>query len=92
MRPTHDGLIVFKKWFSSTPDQQAEPIIKLAYKLLEDPLWRDRMTRELQRAIELCAGYEGQERQLAHARILDFKRLIRALANIKKGGSRPTDR
>jgi hypothetical protein len=79
MRPTHDRRIVFKKVFASTSDSRADPVIQLAYELLEDKAWRQRMRRELIRASEYCRGVVGEPRQLAHLRIFHFKLLLAAL-------------
>jgi hypothetical protein len=80
LRPTYTGGIVFKKWFSSTPDDVADAAIRFAdAKCLPDAAVRARWIRDLRRAMPYVRFFPGEPKRKANGRQFEFLRLIQAL-------------
>jgi hypothetical protein len=84
MHPDHQGDIVFKKVFASTPDHDANAAISDAKDLLNDPQCRTRFRETLERAMEFLTGIEGALRPLARGRLCEFHFLRIALRRLEQ--------
>jgi len=82
MRPDHKGGVMFKKFFQSTPDRDAQRAIGRAKELLADVAWRRRFYRELERARRFMESRGGGLADLAHGRAAEFTFLLIALRRL----------
>jgi hypothetical protein len=83
--PDHRHGITFKAVFSTTPEDEVEAAIKIARdKCLPDKDTRLRWIRDIKRATLFMLNYEGELRNLANGRMLEFKFLVLALERYKE--------
>ena len=84
VRPDHQGGIVFKKVFASTPDTEAGAAAQSAEKDLANHEQVECLYQAACRALEFVRGYEGALEQLAKGRAAEFSFLIRSLKKMSK--------
>lgn len=78
--PDHQQGVVFKSFFSGTPDAEARRAIKIAREnCLADEAVRKKWIRDIGHAVSYMLSFEGEPRRLANGRMLEFKFLILAL-------------
>jgi len=87
VRPDHHGGIVFRKVFSSTPDDAFDRAVRIARTdCLPDPTVRNRWRRDITRAMSFVRTYRGELAELANGRQLEFRFLLRALDRWDRDG------
>jgi hypothetical protein len=79
LRPDHRGGIVCRRCFATTPAWQIEAASKEVVKALEDPTWRAKLQKTLERATVFLQGIEGEPMKLARGRLRELRFLVVAL-------------
>jgi hypothetical protein len=79
--PDHQGGVIFRPYFSTTPVAQATRALKTAREdCLSNPAWRERWIRDIEHARDdYMPGVEGAHKSWANGRMLEFTFLILAL-------------
>lgn len=79
LRPDHQRGVVVRKVFSSTTDGDLDVATRVVLNAIEDPAFRNKLIRVVERAMTFCAGVEGEPLPRARGRLRELRMVVIAL-------------
>ena len=84
LRPDHLGGIVFRSPFSSALQWELDAAARLVTGMLDDPIWRGKLTETVERAMSHLMGVRGDLYDVARGRLGELRMLVCALERWEK--------